>query len=136
MSLNDQPSSRMSRRDFSGMTIYGAASAAFGFQLLRSGARGGLERPALAGIGAGGKGRTDIQESAKVGFEIAALVDVIDAKKLHQVQGRLKSMAEVRKDFPDARFFTDYREMFTEMGDRIDAVTVSTPDHHHFHASI
>ena len=25
--------------------------------------------------------------------------------------------------------------MLAEMGDKVDAVTVSTPDHHHFHAS-
>jgi hypothetical protein len=32
---------------------------------------------------------------------------------------------------PDAPVFQDYREMFEELGDKIDAVTVSTPDHTH-----
>ncbi|MCA9066575.1 MAG: Gfo/Idh/MocA family oxidoreductase, partial [Planctomycetaceae bacterium] len=137
MSDSPKPSSgRLSRRDFSRATVFGAASTLFSVNVLRSGARGILQRPALAGIGAGGKGRTDIQESSKVGFEIAALVDIIDAKKLSQVDGRLKSMAQVREDYGNARFFTDYRQMLSDMGDRIDAVTVSTPDHHHFHASV
>jgi predicted dehydrogenase len=33
---------------------------------------------------------------------------------------------------PDARFFSDYREMFASVADQIDVVTVSTPDHMHF----
>ena len=32
---------------------------------------------------------------------------------------------------PDAKVFQDYRDMLSELGDRIDAVTVSTPDHMH-----
>ena len=44
-------------------------------------------------------------------------------------------MAEVRTAYPDAVFGTDYREMIAQLGDKIDAVMVSTPDHHHFHAS-
>jgi len=129
------PGHSVSRREFGHRTAT-AASAAFGFQLLPSGSRGVLERPALAGIGSGGKGRADLQGSQKAGFEVAALVDVVDSTKLSAVEGRLKSMADSRKAYSKARFFTDYREMFEEMGDRIDAVTVSTPDHHHFHASM
>ena len=108
----------------------------FGFSLLPSGHRGILQRPALAGIGTGGKGRSDIRNSQDCGFQIAALVDVVDAKKLGKASGRLKSVAQSRAAFPDARFFVDYREMLDAMGDRIDAVTVSTPDHHHFHAAV
>ena len=33
--------------------------------------------------------------------------------------------------YPKARKFNDYRKMFDEVGKSIDAVTVSTPDHHH-----
>lgn len=136
MSDSQNPQSgAISRRSF-GRQTGTAAAALFGFNLLPSGARGGLERPALAGIGTGGKGRSDIQNSKEIGFEIAALVDVVDSEKLTSVDGRLKSMAESRRTFPGARFFRDYREMLDEMGDKIDAVTVSTPDHHHFHASV
>ena len=37
--------------------------------------------------------------------------------------------------FKSARKFNDYREMLDVMGDKIDAVTVSTPDHSHAPAS-
>ena len=85
----DQQSQPLSRRAF-GQKTGSAAAALFGFNLLPSGSRGGLERPALAGIGIGGKGRSDIQNSRQVGFEIAALVDVVDSRKLSSINGRLK----------------------------------------------
>lgn len=99
-------------------------------------ARGSLERPALLGIGAGGKGRTDLDQCSKAGFEVVALADIVDATKLREVtDNRMRGMAQVRAQFPDAVFGTDYRQMIADLGDKIDAVVVSTPDHHHFHAS-
>ena len=90
----------------------------------------------MAGIGAGGKGRADTFGSDKAGFHVAALVDVVDVTKhTDKLSRKMKGLAEVRNKFPKTRFFTDYREMIEKMGDKIDAVTVSTPDHHHFHAA-
>ena len=40
------------------------------------------------------------------------------------------------QDFPDAHVYADYREMIDQERDRIDAVVVGTPDHHHAPASI
>ncbi len=94
-----------------------------------------LGKPTVVGIGAGGKGTADINGASKAGFQVIGLVDVIDSTKLAKLEGRLRKMGQTRQQFPDAKFFTDYREMFSEMGDQVDAVTVSTPDHHHFHAS-
>ena len=34
--------------------------------------------------------------------------------------------------FPEAKFYVDFRKMLDEMGDKIDAVGVGTPDHTHF----
>lgn len=125
----------LSRRNFTKAT--GAAvGAAAGFHFAPSFAQKRLEKPTLAGIGAGGKGRSDIEQAQKAGFEVVALVDIVDAKKLAKIEGRLGSMAAVRQGYPDADFFSDYREMLSELGDKVDAVTVSTPDHHHFHASV
>ncbi|MEM8666406.1 MAG: Gfo/Idh/MocA family oxidoreductase [Planctomycetota bacterium] len=128
-----QPNNRISRRHFN----KGAASlgALAGFHFFPALGQKRLEKPTLAGIGAGGKGTADIMGSSKAGFEIVALVDVVDVKKLSRLEGRLKRMGQTREAFPDAAFYADYREMLSDLGDKIDAVTVSTPDHHHFHAS-
>ncbi|MCF7847883.1 MAG: Gfo/Idh/MocA family oxidoreductase [Kiritimatiellales bacterium] len=40
------------------------------------------------------------------------------------------------KDYPDAPKFKDFRVMLDKMGKDIDAVVVSTPDHHHFPAAM
>jgi predicted dehydrogenase len=74
----------------------------------------------VAAIGCGGKGRSDISEIAP-GNRIAFLCDVDRTRA-----------KEAMEKFPDARYFSDYREMFAEAADRIDVVTVSTPDHMHF----
>jgi len=125
----------VSRRRFTKATA-AAFGAAAGFHFCPSFAKNRVEKPTLAGIGSGGKGRSDIEQAKKAGFEVIALVDVIDAKKLEKIEGRLRSMADTRNEYPDAEFFTDYREMLSQLGDKVDAVTVSTPDHHHFHASV
>ncbi|MCC9641172.1 Gfo/Idh/MocA family oxidoreductase [Rhodopirellula sp. JC740] len=40
--------------------------------------------------------------------------------------------AKFKKDHPDAKVYDDFRKMFDEMGDKLDACTVGTPDHTHF----
>ncbi|MGI6401300.1 MAG: Gfo/Idh/MocA family oxidoreductase [Thermoguttaceae bacterium] len=37
----------------------------------------------------------------------------------------------VKKDRPNAKFYTDFRDMLSEMGDQLDAIVVATPDHTH-----
>ena len=134
--MNDSPRSHtsFSRRQF-GKSAAAAFGAAAGFHFIPSRAWGRLEKPALAGIGIGGKGRSDVQNSAAVGFEIVALVDIVDTSKLRPADGRLKGISGIRGAYPDAAFYTDYRQMLGDMDQKVDAVTVSTPDHHHFHAS-
>lgn len=127
---------KIDRRGFS-KAATASFGAALGFHFIPSRAWGQLEKPTVAGIGAGGKGRADLAGAAKAGFDVVALVDIVDVKKLSgNVGKRLNSMVSVRKTYPHAAYFSDYREMFTALGDKIDAVTVSTPDHHHFHASV
>ena len=124
----------LSRRQFS--KAAGATMGALaGFHFFPALSDNKLGKPTLAGIGAGGKGVADINGSKKAGFEVIALVDVIDVTKLARVEGRIKKAGQLRSEYPDALFFTDYRQMLAELGDKIDAVTVSTPDHHHYHAS-
>ncbi|MEO0414970.1 MAG: Gfo/Idh/MocA family oxidoreductase [Verrucomicrobiota bacterium] len=136
-------SKNTSRRQFS-KTALGLGAATFGFQVVPSRVFGANSKIQLAGIGSGGKGTADINGSLNVGCHLTALVDVIDAKNLKfssdtsskKLKSRLGAMTSNQQKWSDARFFTDYREMFETMGDKIDAITVSTPDHHHFHASV
>jgi len=97
-----------------------AAIAAMSFpHILPAQARGANDRPRVASIGVGGKGGSDIEHAARHA-DIVAMCDVdqkaIDAKT---------------KQFPKAKVFRDFRKLFDEMADGIDAVTVSTPDHCH-----
>ena len=74
-------------------------------------------------IGAGGKGTADSE--GVMSENIVALCDV-DERTLRARKAR----------FPKAKLFKDYRVMLEQLGDQLDAVTVSTPDHHHFPASM
>ncbi len=79
-------------------------------------------------IGSGGRGGANMMEFYKLGEEIAALCDV-DQERLDQ------SHKKIAERCPDARRYTDYREMLAKEGD-LDAVVVSTPDHMHAAAAI
>ena len=90
---------------------------------------GGLR---IACIGIGGRGESDSGEAAGLDSndesdwnDIVAIVDV-DSNRLEKAKQR----------FPGAKAYNDFRKMFDEMADRIDAVTVSTPDHTHFVAGM
>lgn len=79
-----------------------------------------------AHIGVGGMGAADLMSVAShPGVEVAALCDV-DAERL----------AAAHAQHPSARTFSDYREMLSAMGDGVDAVVVSTPDHTHAPAAM
>jgi len=90
---------------------------------------GANERINVACIGVGGKGDSDSSDAAGRGGNIVALCDVDRdtlAKKVKQFQNK----------FPELKQYRDYRKMLEEMGNNIDAVTVSTPDHNHGIAAI
>jgi predicted dehydrogenase len=74
----------------------------------------------VAVIGAGGKGSSDTDSVAQLGENIVALCDVDK-----------NTLAKRGQAYPKAKQFQDYRKMLDEMGKEIDAVIVSTPDHHH-----
>ncbi len=95
------------------------AGAAFAPNILL-GEEKALKQLNVAAVGCGGKGLSDISEIAS-GNRIAFLCDID--------QGKAKAAME---RFPDAKYFSDYREMFAAVADQIDVVTVSTPDHMHF----
>ncbi|HNR06182.1 MAG TPA: Gfo/Idh/MocA family oxidoreductase [Saprospiraceae bacterium] len=79
------------------------------------------DRLNLAAIGAGGKGQSDIANAWNNGAnQVVALCDVDTAR----------CKASIDK-FSSAKLFKDFRRMFDEMKNDIDAVTISTPDHTH-----
>jgi predicted dehydrogenase len=79
------------------------------------------DRLIVAGVGAGGKGKSDIAAFAKSGkADIGFLCDVDD-----------RSALDSRKAFPKAKYYKDWREMYDKEHKNFDAVSVSTPDHNH-----
>lgn len=79
-----------------------------------------------AHIGVGNMGGEDLKAiSSHAMVEVTALCDV-DANNLKAAS----------KLHPSAKLFSDYRKMLKEIGNDIDAVIVSTPDHTHAPASM
>ncbi|MBN8784345.1 MAG: oxidoreductase [Sphingobacteriales bacterium SCN 48-20] len=75
----------------------------------------------IAGIGAGGKGESDLAEFAKSPHvNIVAMCDVDD-----------RAAAKSRERFPKANYYKDFRKMLQAEKNNIDAVSISTPDHTH-----
>ncbi len=109
-----------SRRAFLGAS----ASSAFAFTFLPSRVFGANDRLQIAGIGVGGKGKSDFDHASGHG-DVVAACDV-DSRRLD---------VSLRKH-PSAAKFSDYRDMLDKHGDKIDALNVSTPDHHHAPAAM
>ncbi len=109
-----------SRRDFMKHTA-GIASAVWVANSAQSFAQSKSANGQInfACIGVEGKGSSDSSDAGKHG-KVVAICDV-DGRRLDKAGER----------FDGAEKFLDYREMLKKLGDKIDAVTVSTPDHSH-----
>lgn len=113
----------ISRRKF----IRDTSLAAAGFSIVPRHVLGGIgytapsDKLVIAGVGAGGKGASDLRYFAETGkVEIAFLCDVDD-----------RQAAKSLKQFPGAKYYHDWREMFDKEHKNFDAVSVSIPDHNH-----
>lgn len=118
----------MSRRRFLQVVAASSASAGWSRSVLSRplGAVASNGKLRTAHIGVGGMGGADLQSIAShPAVEVAALCD-IDTRNLERAKGSHASAA----------IYRDYREMLTALGDRIDAVIVSTPDHTHAPAAM
>lgn len=113
-----------SRRSFlKSLAKAGAAATATPFVVPRRVLGGpGYQAPSdtvnVAGIGVGGMGRSNLENLKSQ--NIVAMADVD-----HDYA------ADVFETYSEAKTFYDYRRMFDEMGDQIDAVVIATPDHTH-----
>ena len=118
------PPFRSTRRSFlKGLTATTAGGIILPNILIAQDGTPASRKLGIAAIGCGGKGASDLQ-SASQENEVVALCDV-DADRL----------AAAAKKFPNAKTFTDFRQMLDEVKS-IDAVTVSTPDHAHYPAAM
>ena len=106
----------LTRRDFIKTTSLASAALAFP-SILRSQSPNNKLNIALCGVG--GRGWDAVQGLKSENF--VAFCDVDDARA-----------AKTYDEFPGVPRFRDYRRMLEKMGNQIDAVTVSTPDHMHF----
>ncbi|HZG24669.1 MAG TPA: Gfo/Idh/MocA family oxidoreductase, partial [Chitinophagaceae bacterium] len=120
--MNKNEIYQTSRRKF----LRNASVAATGFFIVPRHVLGrGFVAPSdklnIAAVGAGGKGQSDIANFFKSGnANIVALCDVDD-----------RSSVKSRQNFPKAKYYKDWREMFDKENKTFDAVSVSTPDHGH-----
>jgi predicted dehydrogenase len=107
----------ISRRKFLQTATTGAIAAPF---ILESCAQDNMLQHACIGIG--GMGWGDLNNFVKhPKVQIVAICDV-DAE-------RLKKASEL---VPEARTYTDWRELLKKEGDKIQSVNVAVPDHSHF----
>ena len=110
----------ISRRNFIGKTL--AGSAAFTIVPGRVVSGLGYKAPSdklnIAGIGVGGFGYRNLKNI--IDENIVALCDV-----------DWEYAEKTFSDFPSAKKYWDWRVLFDEMKDSIDAVIIATPDHTH-----
>ena len=110
----------LSRRSFLRSTSAVAAGTLIIPNLISCSANNKLN---IAVIGVGGRGQANWSKATKE--NIVAMCDVDDNRA-----------AEGFKLFPKAKKYKDFRVMFDEMANQIDAVIISTPDHTHFAATM
>jgi predicted dehydrogenase len=123
MTEETKDASQNSRRDFIKQSAVAAAAIMIvpRHVLGGNGFRAPSDMLTVASVGCGGKGQSDIAMFAKSGkANIAYLCDVDD-----------KQAATTFKNFPNAKRYKDWREMFDKESKNFDAVSVSTPDHTH-----
>jgi len=123
--VENKVENKLGRADF----IKQAALATAGFYIVPRSVLGGVgyvapsDKLNIAAIGCGGEGDNDIQHLANTpnkNSNIAFLCDVDE-----------RPAASKRKQFPKAKFYKDWREMFDKESKHFDAVTVAIPDHNH-----
>ncbi len=112
------------RRFIQDTTLAGLGFWAAGGVALAGQGKAANDQVNIACIGVGGKGDSDSEQAGNHG-KIIAICDIDD-----------NTLDKKAAKFPEAQKFNDYREMLDKLGDKIDAVTVSTPDHTHAPASL
>ncbi len=119
-------SKRKTRRVFLGQSAAIGAGVYLGTSAVAKRSQASALEGLSAGcIGVGGKGSSDTSHIAEQGVSIVGLCDVDQ-----------RTLVKKGREFESAEQFQDFREMLDKLGDKIDIVTVSTPDHTHALAAV
>ncbi len=92
------------------------------------------ERLSLGFVGVGGKGASSIgalRQHDLIGFCDVDERTVTAARSERSWSAQFDELLK-NAEQKGARWYRDYREMFDELGDKLDGVVISTPDHMHF----
>ncbi len=142
----------LTRRSFlKTSSVFGALTIIPSYVALGNQSTTGLapsEKIRLAIIGIGNQGNRDRKSLLRSGLcDVVALCDIdMDGAHTHEARyvHRLTNKPPVMKDgeaIPEqsqiqARAYMDFRKMFDDMANDIDAVLIATPDHSHFAATM
>src|SRR6476660_3273293 len=122
---NTSENKKISRKNF----IKNSALATAGLYIVPRHVLGGKgyvapsDKLYIAGVGCGGEGASDLHHygiAPKKNAVVAFLCDVDDRMAVPR-----------RKEFPQAKFYYDWRQMFEKEQKNFDAVSVAIPDHNH-----
>jgi predicted dehydrogenase len=114
--------SQLSRRDFLGTAAVGAAAVCLPSALRAASPN---EKLNLAFIGVGGRGGANLSALTSAGDNVVALCDV-----------NAQNLGRAAERFPQARTYKDFRKLYDDRTDDIDAVVVSTTEHTHAFATL
>jgi predicted dehydrogenase len=121
--MRESNAHKLSRRRFLQQSVIATGVMILPARVLgRDGGPSANNRLNIAGIGVGGQGAANLRQ-----LESENIVALCDVDWNHA--------AGTFKRYPNARRFKDYRRMLDEVKE-IDAVVISTPDHHHAFAAM
>ena len=136
----NSPKLNLTRRTF--LKSSALAATAFSLPRFSIGQAGGSPngRINVACIGIGNRGWfavSELMKDPRVNIVAVCDVDQVLVNGTYKRAGELKKKSELTcAELTTVPLFADYREMFAKLGDKFDAVTVSTPDHHHYPAAM
>lgn len=101
-----------------GRSAHGAATQ---LSVAKPSTSGASRKFAVACVGVSGMGGSDLgQVSSHADVQIVALCDM-----------NRRALEKAAEKFPDAKRFQDWRQVIPALGDTVDAIVCSTPDHMH-----
>jgi predicted dehydrogenase len=131
-------SKNIDRRTFIKSAAGAAAAGMVAFPHIVKGQSAGVspnDKLNIGFVGVGGRGRSSLIAIGELGHNVIGLCDV-DQRRISDARNKRDGprFSEVLDDAVSrgASWYSDYRKMFEELGDKLDGVVVSTPDHMHF----